>query len=75
MGLIEHIGSDDVKPKSTTTSNIDTSITLTNPLSIIDIPLLLEQVLDIVYCPILHDTMITPLYGKDGHIYDKEQIY
>ena len=64
MALIQHIASDDVKPKSTTTSNMDTSISLTNLLSIIEIPLLLEKVLDIVHCPILHDTMITPAYGK-----------
>ena len=75
MILTDHIANDDVKPKSTTTSNIDTTIDLTNLLSIIEIPLLLEKVLDIVYCPILQDTMITPAYGKDGHLYDNVAIH
>ena len=75
MVLTDRIVNDVVKSKSTTTSNIATNIDMTNLLSIIEIPLLLEKVLEIVHCPILQDTMITPAYGKDGFLYDHIAIH
>ena len=55
MVLTDRIVNGVVKPKSTTTSNIATNIDMTNLLSIIEIPLLLEKKLDTVHCPIPHD--------------------
>ena len=70
MKSIDLIASDDVKQKSATTSIIDTTITETHINSLIGLPKLLENILYIVQCTVLQDTMTHPVHAKYSFLYN-----